>query len=281
MKCELCFDNDCLDLPSLTQIQGNDVWIHRFMGYVILESIVWFDLIWIDIPNLTENNIHYGKCSFEFTADLQSTSTFPFHLNSFSRLDADGLRDFIITHSQYNVVQEGMQSKERYFVPPNQSIENIPNDIQHLYFYGFKDYVDKKLVLGNNSFHQLKSITIGNHCFQNVREFVIDGLERLESVKIGDYCFRIDYEERDDGVCRITNCPNLRQLEIGDYSFVDFQSFEISNLNSLQSIYFGYECFCCADFSLKGEWKERKKDMWLEWKWKWYFRSSIIRNRYI
>ena len=41
MKCELCFDNDCIDLPSLTQIQGYDrKWIHRFMGYVILESMI-------------------------------------------------------------------------------------------------------------------------------------------------------------------------------------------------------------------------------------------------
>ena len=176
-----------------------------------------------------------------------------FHFILIPRLDADGLRDFIIFHSQYNVVKEGMQSKERYFVPPNQSIEDIPNDIQHLYFYGFKDYVDKKLVLGNNSFHQLKSITIGNHCFQNVREFVIDGLECLESVKIGRKCFRIGREKRNDGVCRITNCPNLRQLEIGDRSFWDFKSFELSNLNSLQSINFGYSCLRYADFSLKGE----------------------------
>ena len=40
MKCELCFDNDYLDLPSLTQIQGNDAYIHRFIGHVILESII-------------------------------------------------------------------------------------------------------------------------------------------------------------------------------------------------------------------------------------------------
>ena len=39
MKCELCFD-DCLDLPSLTQIQGNKVGIHGDMGYVILESMI-------------------------------------------------------------------------------------------------------------------------------------------------------------------------------------------------------------------------------------------------
>ena len=39
MKCELCFD-DCLDLPSLTQIQGNQTGIHAGMGHVILESMI-------------------------------------------------------------------------------------------------------------------------------------------------------------------------------------------------------------------------------------------------
>ena len=42
MKCELCCDDDCLDLPSLTEIQGNlsDGKIHGCMGYVILESMI-------------------------------------------------------------------------------------------------------------------------------------------------------------------------------------------------------------------------------------------------
>ena len=40
MRCELYCDN-CLDLPSLTQIQGNRDWgIHEYMGYVILESMI-------------------------------------------------------------------------------------------------------------------------------------------------------------------------------------------------------------------------------------------------
>ena len=40
MKCELCCDDDCLDLPSLTEIKGNSEWIHECMGYVILESMI-------------------------------------------------------------------------------------------------------------------------------------------------------------------------------------------------------------------------------------------------
>ena len=100
---------------------------------------------------------------------------------------------------------------------------------------------------------RLKRIEIGYFCFKHVREFVVDGLASLASVKIGEKCFRISYEERNDGVCRITNCPNLRQLEIGDASFVDFKSFELSNLNSIQSIKFVGYCFYYSDFSLKGE----------------------------
>ena len=146
-----------------------------------------------------------------------------------------------------------MQSKNRYFIPPNQSIEDIPTDIQHLFICGFEEYRDEKLILSTNSFNQLKSITISNYCFQNVREFVLDGLESLESVKIGEFSLSINDEERNDGVCRIVNCPNLRQLEIGDNSFEDFKSFELSNLNSIQSIKFGNSCFEYADFSLKGE----------------------------
>ena len=94
MKCELCFD-DCLDLPSLTQIQGNQ-WngIHAGMGHVRLESMIWFDLIWLDIPNLTEDNIYYGFDSFENTADLQAISTFPFHFH-FHVLDASALENVI------------------------------------------------------------------------------------------------------------------------------------------------------------------------------------------
>ena len=40
LKCELCCDDDCLDLPSLTEIKGDVGYIHACMGYVILESMI-------------------------------------------------------------------------------------------------------------------------------------------------------------------------------------------------------------------------------------------------
>ena len=75
MKSELCCDNNCLDLPSLTQIQcgwGN----FNNMGCVVLESMIYFSYYYgLDIPNLTENNISHNEV-FKNTADLQATCTF-------------------------------------------------------------------------------------------------------------------------------------------------------------------------------------------------------------
>ena len=189
---------------------------------------------------------------------MQAISTFPFHFH-FHTVDADELRDFVILHSKYNVTNKEIQLKEQYTILPYRLIYDIPNDIEHLNLCGLDDSEYDRLIFSNHSFHQLKSIEIVDKTFQHVREFVVEGLASLESVKIGDMCFRKDKKERNDGLCRITNCPNLRQLEIGYKSFVDVKSFELSNLNSIQSIKFGWGCFYYADFSLKGEWKERKE----------------------
>ena len=76
--------------PSFTHSNsGKSKWYSPSYGIcdigkydLIWFDLIWFDLIWLDIPNLTENNIHYGKSSFYYTADLQATSTFPFHFIS-------------------------------------------------------------------------------------------------------------------------------------------------------------------------------------------------------
>ena len=138
-----------------------------------------------------------------------------------------------------------------------QSVQSLPlispviTNITFSSYIGIND--NSFTVLNFTRYVFLRRIEIGNECFKYVREFVIDGLTNLESVKIDERCFTIGWEERDDGVCRITNCPNLCQLEIDYWSFEDFKSFELSNLNSLQSIKFGRLCFKYADCSLKGE----------------------------
>ena len=108
---------------------------------------------------------------------------------------------------------------------------------------------------------QLKRIVIGDECFGKARVFELNGLRELESVVIGKESFTyaktdddIRYHvTRTDGVYRIVNCPKLKSIQIGDYSFGDYHSFELNNLPSLQSIDIGEHCFFYAPlFSLTG-----------------------------
>ena len=84
MKCELCCDNNCLDLPSLTEIKGHR-YIHYCMGYVILESMIWFDLIWFDLTRHSKS--HWKQHSLWrriiwihcwFTSNKYFSISFPF-----------------------------------------------------------------------------------------------------------------------------------------------------------------------------------------------------------
>ena len=59
--------------------------------------------------------------------------------------------------------------------------------------------------------------------------------------------------KRADGFFRIVNCPKLKSIQIGGWSFSDYHSFELNNLPSLQSIDMDEYCFSYApSFSLTG-----------------------------
>ena len=107
--------------------------------------------------------------------------------------------------------------------------------------------------------HSLKRLVIGDDCFESVRLFELNELTELENIEIRKRSFTIgkDWDsiktsKRADGVCRIVNCPKLKTIEIGDYSFADYHSFELSSIPSLQSIDIGNNCFDFAPFILTG-----------------------------
>ena len=101
--------------------------------------------------------------------------------------------------------------------------------------------------------NRLKRVVIGDGSLERVRRFGLIDLGELESVVIGERSFRISDDERTDGSCRIVSCPKLKSIQIGDYSFGDYHSFELNNLPSLQSIEIGWYCFFNApSFSLTG-----------------------------
>ena len=194
--------------------------------------MIWC-LIDVDIPQLSSDGIYFDDWCFLLTYSLQSSSTHSLISSSF---DATALTAYIM-NSQYVPfeISELTKSSKELIIPNN--------------YFKANDIISFKIANKEN----LKSIVIGDDCFGKVRVFELDGLDELESVVIGESSFRIGSSERTDGSYRIVNCPKLKSIQIGHYSFKDYRSFVMYNLPSLQSIYIGYDCFHYApSFSLTG-----------------------------
>ena len=103
--------------------------------------------------------------------------------------------------------------------------------------------------LNLNEYRYLKSIEIGNDCFENVELFNIDGLNELKSLKIGNNSFTLlksndewDWNKANNASrsFSILNCIELESIEIGRYSFSDYGGgFELKNLPKLSTIKIG------------------------------------------
>ena len=103
--------------------------------------------------------------------------------------------------------------------------------------------------LNLNEYKLLKSIEIGDNCFENVNEFVIDGLNELKSLKIGINSFTHlksgdkwdnDKANNTNRSFSILNCIELKSIEIGSFSFSDYGGgFKLSNLPKLSTIKIG------------------------------------------
>ena len=104
-----------------------------------------------------------------------------------------------------------------------------------------------------------KRIVIGNCRFNYIHLFEIMDMSELESIEVGErslsmsqlsfsFCYRRNY-----GICRIQNCPRLKSILVGDFSFTNCVEFELTSLPSLESIDIGGSCFVHAPkFSLSG-----------------------------
>ena len=90
-----------------------------------------------------------------------------------------------------------------------------------------------------SGFSKLKRLEIGNDCFAYVEEVKLIGLKQLESVEIGENSFTKN--ERGDGYdpdghFYLKDCPKLKSLKMGRYSFSDYTVIEIENVDALEVI---------------------------------------------
>ena len=88
----------------------------------------------------------------------------------------------------------------------------------------------------------LKRVEIGNECFKYVNEVKMAGLNELESVVIGMNSFtqyKNSYGNDSNRRFYLKNCPKLKSLKMGRYSFSDYSVIEIENVDALEVIEMG------------------------------------------
>ena len=92
----------------------------------------------------------------------------------------------------------------------------------------------------------LKSIEIGDKCFENVNEVKLIGFKRLERVVIGVNSFTKQKDSCGYDPNRhfhLKNCERLKELKIGNHSFEEYSVCAIENVGSLELIEVGDDCF--------------------------------------
>ena len=116
-------------------------------------------------------------------------------------------------------------------------------------------------VLDLSRFVNLRELTVGDECFENVNEVKLIGMNQLERVVIGENSFTkykniSGYDP--DRHFYLKNCERVREVRIGRYSFSDYSVCEIGNVPSLEVIKMGElnddsSNFCCASLELKSD----------------------------
>ena len=88
-------------------------------------------------------------------------------------------------------------------------------------------------------FSQLKRLIVGDHCFAYVNELKLIGMNELESVVIGENSFtqhKNYYGSDPNRHFYLKNCPKLKSLKMGRYSFSDYSVIEIETVDALELI---------------------------------------------
>lgn len=92
--------------------------------------------------------------------------------------------------------------------------------------------------LNFSTFQSLETLVFGKRSANGIELIEVSGLAHLERIIVNSHCFCDE-----SGCCRITNCPSLQTIQIGNESFVDYESFEVWDLPSLQCIQIGTNAF--------------------------------------
>ena len=136
------------------------------------------------------------------------------------------------------------------------STRPVSNNITSIVIDNNKCNEESVTVLDLSKYPKLKSVTIGDNSFMYTNEVIISGLNELESVVIGENSFTMMKDSFSNNSTRsfhLKNCPVLKELRIGNYTFSDYTVCEMESIPSVEAIEMGDYSFRYALFELGSE----------------------------
>ena len=160
------------------------------------------------------------------------------------------LPNAFLYYDEWSVVNAGELANHPNLIPhtPTANVLNV-NDLNALSSTVTEIIVENRCcrdpsftVLDLTRFTNVRRIVIGHDAFMYVEEVKLIGLSELESVEIGMNSFtkkKNGYGSDPNRHFYLKNCPKLKSLKMGRYSFSDYTVIEIENVDALEVIEMG------------------------------------------
>ena len=157
------------------------------------------------MPSLT--TVVLDEYAFKYYESATTSGSIPFI--SLSRLDIGALAQYFGYNECWSVRR----------VPASTTSVVIRDSICNLVQLDFSKYPE------------LRTLSVGDMQCMFVNELKLIGMSKLESVEIGASSFSLS-----DGQLYVKNCPKLKSLKIGAFSFNKYNVIEIENVDALEEI---------------------------------------------
>ena len=160
------------------------------------------------------------------------------------------LPNAFLYYDEWSVINAGELANHPNLIPhtPTANVLNV-NDLNALSSTVTEIIVENRCcrdpsftVLDLTRFTNVRRIVIGDEAFMYVKEVKLIGLSKLESVEIGVNSFTQHKNSWGNDPNRhfyLKNCPKLKSLKMGRYSFSDYGVIEIENVDALEVIEMG------------------------------------------
>ena len=160
------------------------------------------------------------------------------------------LPNAFLYYDEWSVVNAGALANHPNLIPhtPTANVFNV-NDLNALSSTVTEIIVENRCcrdpsftVLDLTRFTNVRRIVIGHDAFMYVEEVKLIGLSELESVEIGMNSFTKEKNSWGNDPNRhfyLKNCPKLKSLKMGCFSFSDYSVIEIENVDALEVIEIG------------------------------------------